>query len=250
MKLDCIKVKASDREYDFHYRESSVGDRGVIEQIFTNSDYKLDHWHQGRALFNYYNQQSESHPCLIVDAGANIGASALYFLNTFKKSFLFTIEPEINNWHILEINTVDFDNKFNMHGAIAEQDGELTLVDPGLSDWGFRVTNLNSKTVGARKTKTVKSISPVSVLNHPECQGTVPLLFKVDIEGAEELLFRGDTSWMNQFPCLIIELHDWMLPFSGSSRNFLSAVAKYDFDFIHRGENIFLFNRAILTKYL
>jgi hypothetical protein len=37
-----------------------------------------------------------------------------------------------------------------------------------------------------------------------------------------------------------------MLPFAGSSRNFIKAVAKYEFDFIHKGENIFLFNRGIL----
>lgn len=39
-----------------------------------------------------------------------------------------------------------------------------------------------------------------------------------------------------------------MLPFSGSSQNFLKAIAQYDFDLVHRGENIFLFNRALLKS--
>jgi hypothetical protein len=67
------------------------------------------------------------------------------------------------------------------------------------------------------------------------------------IEGGEDALFNGDTSWLGQFPLVIIELHDWMLPFSGSSRNFIKSIAQYDFDFVHKGENIFLFNRQLLN---
>ena len=73
------------------------------------------------------------------------------------------------------------------------------------------------------------------------------MIFKIDIEGGEKSLFSGDTTWMRQFPLIIIELHDWMLPFSGSSKNFLKAVAEHEFDFVHKGENIFLFNREILN---
>jgi hypothetical protein len=39
-----------------------------------------------------------------------------------------------------------------------------------------------------------------------------------------------------------------MLPFKGSSKNFLTAVARSDFDVIYHGENIFLFNANILNK--
>ena len=95
-------------------------------------------------------------------------------------------------------------------------------------------------------TLRVKSISPKSVLSHPATENTNPLIFKIDIEGGEKALFQGDVSWLNQFPAIMIETHDWMLPFSGSSRNFIKAVAQFDFDFLHRGENIFLFNKQIL----
>jgi len=75
-----------------------------------------------------------------------------------------------------------------------------------------------------------------------------PLIFKIDIEGGEDNLFSADTSWMGRFPLIIIELHDWMLPFSGNSRNFIRAVAQGEFDMVYKGENIFLFNREILSS--
>ena len=77
-----------------------------------------------------------------------------------------------------------------------------------------------------------------------------PFILKIDIEGSEEDVFSGDSSWLDQFPCVIIELHDWMLPFSGSSRNFQRAIARLDFDLVQRGENLFCFNRRILKEYL
>lgn len=255
LKLDHMRLQAGEREIDFHYRADSTGDRGVIAQVFRDGDYRMDQWPQGRALAAYYRRQCSTQPALIVDAGANIGASVVYFLGTYTNSFVFSIEPEIKNWHILEINTIGFRNRLNLHGAIASQDGTLELIDPGLSDWGFRVGGISAVSDGGidslplTQQSRVQAICPDSILSHPACAGLQPLIMKIDIEGAEADLFQGETSWMARFPCLVIELHDWMLPFSGSSRNFLAAVAQHDFDLVHRGENTFLFNRALLSDY-
>lgn len=70
-------------------------------------------------------------------------------------------------------------------------------------------------------------------------RGFEPYIAKIDIEGGEEALFSCDTEWVDRFPLLIIELHDWLLPRSGSSRNFLSCVARRDRDFVYLGENVF-----------
>ena len=182
---------------------------------------------------------------MIIDAGANIGASAVYFSNIFSNVFIFSVEPDIDNWQLLNINTSEL-NIFNFNGAIANFDGELFFEDPGRSDWGFMTRCINEfdKTP---KTKTVKCISPSTILSHETSKNTNPLILKIDIEGGEDELFNGNTNWLEKFPLVIIELHDWMLPFKGSSRNFIKSVAQYDFDFLYRGENIFLFNRKILN---
>ena len=182
---------------------------------------------------------------LIIDAGANIGASTVYFSHIFPNSFIFSIEPDTANWQLLEMNTAGL-NGFNFNGAIADTDGELVFEDPGRSDWGFMTKRVGDSD-NPKNIKKVKSISPASILAHSESQNTNPLVIKIDIEGGEDALFNGDTSWLGQFPLVIIELHDWMLPFSGSSRNFIKSIAQYDFDFVHKGENIFLFNRELLA---
>lgn len=245
MKLKTLEFSIKNKIFYFSIREDSIGDLGVTQQIFHDQDYDITFWTQGRKLLDYHATQSKLRQSLIIDAGANIGASVVHFINTFDNSLVFSIEPEINNWHLLELNTANYANKINFHGAISNIDGEVTLADPGYSDWGFRTSSIsdskNSNDI------VVKSISPASILAHPRLMDTTPLIFKIDIEGGEADLFLGDTSWMNKFPLIIIELHDWMLPFSGSSKNFLKAVVQHDFDFVHRGENIFLFNRNILN---
>lgn len=246
MKLNTQEITVNGKNIFFNTRENSVGDNGVIDQIFHNKDYDLTQWVQGQKLLEFHHQQNKIKPSLIIDAGANIGASVVYFLNSFDNSFIFSIEPEINNWHLLEINTMNYTNKINFHGAISDVDGELVLSDPGYSDWGFRTSAVNDSSVN--NTNVVKSISPASILAHPKLINTTPLIFKIDIEGGEGVLFQGDTSWMDKFPLIIIELHDWMLPFQGSSKSFFEALVKYNFDLVHRGENIFLFNRNILSN--
>ena len=242
MKLSTIQLNLNNREVPFHFRSDSLGDKGVIEQIFSREDYGITQYMQGQKLIEYHNEKSKEKPSLIIDAGANIGASAVYFANTYKNTIIFTIEPDITNWKILGINTDEYDT-FNFHGAISDEDGQLSLLDPGHSDWGFRTGVIKEN---ESSTQIVKSISPESILSHQVTKNTTPLIFKIDIEGGEETLFQGDVSWLNKFPAIMIETHDWMLPFSGSSRNFIKAVSQFDFDFLHRGENIFLFNRQIL----
>ena len=62
---------------------------------------------------------------------------------------------------------------------------------------------------------------------------------KIDIEGFENELFSKNTEWIDNFPIIIIELHDWMLPKTCKSSNFLSSISKKNRDFLYSGENIF-----------
>lgn len=252
MNLNHLNVQLGAKNLLFKIRSESVGDHGVVQQMFQHLDYDVSHWEQGKRLMQYHLQQSVSRQSLIIDAGANIGASVVYFKNTYEGAYVFAIEPQIENWQLLEINTASYSDKTNFYGAISNTDGVVNLVDPGLSDWGFRTlsdeqTQLQTAQGLVQKQVQVKSISPTTILADSRFAGMTPLMFKIDIEGAEEYLFAGDTSWMQKFAMIVIELHDWMLPFSGSSKSFLQALVKYDFDFVYKGENIFLFNRRLLN---
>ncbi len=67
------------------------------------------------------------------------------------------------------------------------------------------------------------------------------LLVKLDIEGGEAALFRSNTAWLADIEMLVIELHDWLYPWAGTSRAFFRAVSAHPFDYLMRGENLFCF---------
>jgi len=240
--LSTVQLSIGARTFPFAFRPDSGGDQEVIAQIFQNNDYNLTRWAQGRRFLEYYAANVATKPGLIIDAGAHIGAAAVYFLEVFNNSFICAIEPEVGNFTILEFNTRAYKNKTNLHAAVAATDGELYLVDPGSSDCGFRTSTKPAPEGVAVK---VPAVSVPSILK--AATAAVPMIFKCDIEGGEGDVFAGDPGWMRLFPVIIIELHDWMLPFAGTSRNLIRAVAQHDFDLIHRGENIFLFNRQLLA---
>ena len=241
MKLATLEISFGNKPITFSYRNQSLGDKGVVKQIFQNSHYNIAHWPQGKRFVEYFHEHTQNQQGLIIDAGANIGASAVYFLEIYNNSYVYAIEPDREHVSVLTLNTQPYEAVQIFHGAIAGQDGDLYLEDPGLSDWGFRT---HTKDQANSESVKVSAISPKTILQ--KTKHMKPMMFKIDIEGGEESLFEGDTSWMREFPLLIIELHDWMLPFSGSSKNFFKAIAQYEFDFVHKGENIFLFNRELL----
>jgi hypothetical protein len=123
--LSTVAINFRGQKLPFSDRADSVGDRGVVKQIFRNQDYGIRHWKQGKRLFEFHRNRSKRRPSLIIDAGANIGASAVYFLTTDDNAFVFAIEPEINNWNLLEANTAGYPNKENFLGAVARYDFDL-----------------------------------------------------------------------------------------------------------------------------
>ena len=76
-------------------------------------------------------------------------------------------------------------------------------------------------------------------------QQFVPFIIKIDIEGFESELFSKNTEWIDMFPLVIIELHDWMLPKTANSNNFLKEISKLDRDFLYFNENIFSIKKII-----
>jgi FkbM family methyltransferase len=230
--------KFNGHQYPFYFRAQSEGDNGVIGQIFNSNDYALTHWEQGRRMVDYCQRNSANARPLIIDAGANIGASPLYFHINYPGALVYAVEPDHDNCTLLRLNCGERDIVI-FEGAIACNETTMYLHDPGISDWGFRVLETG--------TRPVKTISPTAILKALPEGSHFPLICKIDIEGGEDNLFSASTDWVDQFPLIVIELHDWLLPFSGSSRNFQRVMAQHDFDVLNKGENLFCFNRRILS---
>jgi FkbM family methyltransferase len=148
----------------------------------------------------------------IVDGGAHVGYSSLFFAAQYPEARVIAVEPEAGNFELLRINTLQSDRITSLHAALWSHDARLEVQsDPYGSTWGFSVTeDLTSQN------PQVRAISIPSLMREFELE-TIDLL-KVDIEGAEKELFSGAAAeWLPRVRNILIETHERIYPGSDAA---------------------------------
>jgi FkbM family methyltransferase len=212
-------------------RVRDMVDVEVMRLVFDDDDYGLDKLSRGAELSACYERLvADGLTPLILDCGANSGMASAYFTATYPAARIVAIEPEPDNLALARIN--------NPHGgvhcllaAVGPTDGRGRIVDPGDGNWAYRVEDAAD---GA-----VRIVSINQLLAEHCDESTRPFIAKIDIEGGEAALFLANTEWIDRFPLLVIELHDWMLPGTANARAFLREISRRDRDFVYWGENVF-----------
>lgn len=231
----------NDHAFNIALRPKSNGDLGTTRQILADRDYDFEWLPQGRSLRALYGHHvAQGRAPLILDAGANIGVSPLFWLYRYPAAQVFAIEPDRDNCALLRLNCRGRDVVL-FPGALAGGVGELFLVDPGDGDWGFRTEEQGGQRISTLGVAEI--LADWSEATHP------PFIVKIDIEGGEKRVFADGAPWLERTPMLIIELHDWMLPGEGTSTGFRRAIAQHDFEVVLRGENVLCFNRRLLGNF-
>ena len=175
---------------------------------------------------------------LIVDAGANVGLSVIFFREQYPEALIIALEPEQDNFAELERQVANDPLCISLQAGLAPSDGHVNIVDAGEGEWGFRTTRSNS---GVRAYGLASLIQIAG-------RDAEPFALKVDIEGSERDVF-DDAKTVDRFYLIFVELHDWLLPGEGSSRSFLKASASLDRDFIvHKHHVVSIRNEARLTN--
>jgi len=240
-KLDVVRLSIDNASRMFFFREASKSDRAVIQQVLVSKCYEMRTFRQSVALGAHYARLLEQDVTpLIIDAGANIGASTLWFASNFPGSHVVAIEPERNNCALLRKNCRGLNYKL-LEGAISADEGYGFVHDPGSGEWAYQVRLSGS---GDR----VPLYSAARIVAECRTAGMRPFLCKIDIEGGEAELFRENVAWLGEFAVIVIELHDWLFPGSSNSRSFRRAIGDLAVDFICRGENVFVFNHGIYAQ--
>jgi len=239
-KLDRVAVETPQGRRDVFFRKGT-SDEHVIWSIFERSDYDLARLRRFPEILDLVERRHRQgqHP-LIVDAGANIGMSAVYFALTYPTARIVALEPEPGNFALLERNTRGL-NVCCLRAALGGEEGRVSLVDPGEGNWGFRT----------RHAAAADSIPCVTMNGLYRLHGqppAFPFIAKIDIEGGEAEVFTRDTGWVAETPVLVAELHDWMLPKQGTALPFLRCVSALDRDFVHIGEDVFSIDNAIASR--
>lgn len=172
-------------------------------------------------------------PRRIIDCGSNVGYSCLYFADKFQDAEIVAIEPESNNFALLELNTCNYGNIRRYHAAIWDHPAVLSIKDEMQGSAGFEMQEKDNPGSANLPGITISQVADENGFD-------VIDIVKLDIEGAEYDLFLNDPhDWLSRTKCLIIELHDNLKP--GTSRLFFQEMAKYNWRTFIKGENIICF---------
>lgn len=160
-----------------------TADASTFEKIFVWNDYDLDY---------------PAGVKTVIDAGANIGLSAVYFATRFPDAKVVAIEPQGENFRLLERNTHPYPQVSPLHAALWSEDTTL-----GLSNPEDRVDSYQYSREAA--VETVPAFNMPSILSCFELPRADVL--KIDIEGAETEVFARTPEWVGRVGMFVIELH-------------------------------------------
>ena len=154
----------------------------------------------------------------VVDAGANIGTSAISFARMFPSATIIAIEPEIENYQLLQRNVEQFPNVRPVLGALATSKQQQQLIDPGIGPWGF--TLISTEQDVCAKGQKVECFRLTDLLN--EFGVSHVSILKLDIEGGERDILNDSSDWIDKVDAMVVELHDRFVP--GCTEAFENAV--------------------------
>ncbi|HTL04668.1 MAG TPA: FkbM family methyltransferase, partial [Gemmatimonadales bacterium] len=142
----------------------------------------------------------------VLDCGANVGYSAAWFLSRFPTARVIALEPDEGNLEVLRRNLAPYGSRARVvSGALWSHPARLALREAKFRDgreWTRQVRDCAPDEPG--------SIAGYDVPALLEQEGVERLsLLKIDIEGAEAVVFAGDPArWLSRVGALAIELHE------------------------------------------
>ncbi len=94
----------------------------------------------------------------VIDLGANVGLSALFFATKYPKAQVIAVEPEIHNYEQMVKNVSGFNNVYALNNAIWYENKELEIYDGGRGEYAFRIVEANGLKVGTTTCITINDL--------------------------------------------------------------------------------------------
>ena len=180
-------------------RKEPSSDLEVCNQVWGRQEYQL--------AVDLVRKNPSDGRLTIIDAGANVGYTSLFFFRNFPGSKIYSIEPDEGNFsmmrRMIEMNDAG-DNIIPLKFGIWSHRCNLK-VDRSFRDnreWSIRVEESDTDT-GLKGTHLLDILSDYAIEKIDLC--------KIDIEGAERYLFAdeaGAATWLSKVQVLAIEIHD------------------------------------------
>lgn len=180
-------------------------------------------------------------PQYIIDGGANIGLFTALMKNKHPLSEVICVEPDEDNFAILQKNVQAYDNVHCEHAGLWPQAGKLHIYDKyRMGKWGMVVEE------DAVHGKIIATSIPdlMERYNWPYID-----VLKLDIETSEKVLFsRNYEEWLPKVRMLIVELHDFAEP--GCAQAFFTAINNMlpNYSYWCKGENTIIINNSFIDS--
>ncbi len=199
------------------YLRTDQSDPFIFEQVFCEQQYNYGHFLSKTDGW-------------IIDAGANIGLAAIYFSNLYPNAKILCLEPDTENFKLLEKNTSNYLNIITINAALWHRVEMLNISNKLEKSAGYIMEAGKNNSADQIKSKTVIELIQEYKIDKIS-------LFKIDIEGSEKELFEfGAEAWLPKCDTIITELHDWLK--KGTSQVFFKTMSQYDWLTYVKGENI------------
>ena len=149
-----------------------------------------------------YDFECKSDKPIIIDCGANVGSSVIYFAHMFPSASIFAFEADLNIYEYLVKNiNANIDNGCNIthyNKAIWIDETELIFYSEG-ADGG----SLNSNHGKEQKVHTVALSNFLDEFEYVD-------FLKIDIEGAEVEVLPSCSSQLSKVDKLFVEYHSFI----------------------------------------
>lgn len=147
-----------------------------------------------------YKFETDSKQPLIIDCGANIGLSVIYFKRLFPGAKVIAFEPDKKIFNILQCNMKSFgyDNVELINKALWNRESEVDFYSEG-ADAGHVVNTTNHE--------QITTVSAVRLRPYLTCK--VDFL-KIDIEGAEYEVLNDNKDLLCSVHNLFVEYHSFV----------------------------------------
>lgn len=242
-RFSALKKHLSLKEAFFIYTKMKIGQWNNWKLVKLKHPFSLRNNPYDYATFEEvllredYNLELGFTPKTIIDAGANIGLTSIYLASKYPTAKIVSLEPEHGNFQVLVQNAAKYENIKTVKAGVWNKITFLAIKDNGGGNNAFTVEEVSEETES-----TIQALSIADIMQQNDWQ-QIDFL-KIDIEGSEKIVFESDIeSWLPFTKTLVIELHERMVP--GCSAAVFSALNKYSFSSVEKGENIIFTNQTL-----
>lgn len=208
--------------FKLYVRNHNYSDYEVFEQIFCYKEYEII---LKMLLLNQFQNQRK----IIIDAGANVGYTSVFFSLFLNEPKIFGIEPSSENCKIYLKNIKNLENIKIYQNALSERSNTFFNLDRAFRDGKDWSISTEENKNGNVKGISIQEIIVENKLNYIS-------LLKIDIEGAERFIFKkgNNFDFLKITQIIALEIHD----------EYNVRLSIYD---ILKENNFFLFECGELT---